>query len=322
MVRKDPYIRSIFQVVNSPGWVYVEASASERVHKLMKPCVWTRCTTTNILPVDPVEFVRLLTPVRQPGIDVHAWVEIRGGVYHGDIGQVRAVYEEVGELDVAVVPRTVPAAKLKPVKRARMQYQRPIPKRMRREDAIEKFSEKLVKTVGAGYELKGKYHEEAGFRVITVRRNAVQLAKPTLDRITQFIDAAIEKLINDHGDTIGYTDADIWHAGHIDLKTIRIDSLLRVGDEVEIVDGEQQGLKGRIASTATDGKIRVLADTIEGPATLDIEEDVEAVSATFSKGQTVAIRMGTFAGREGIVEDVKNGHAVIRDSRTLQEVSK
>lgn len=324
MERQIPDIRSVFEVVNVPGRIYVEASTREKVPELMRNCVWSRSTLSNIHKVDTPEYTSLLTPFRPPDIELHLWVKNRGGLYNGDIGQVRALHEDVGEVEVAVVPRVAPAPNLKPSKRARKRDRRPLPRRLLWEDAIKEYTVKYVKTVGTGFELKGNLHDDRGFRLLMVGRDAIELTKPTMQQISDFTDAAIEYIINQHEDTRDYTDCDIWRAGHIDLKKLHVECLLKIGDNVEIVEGTRQGLRGRVANTAKNGKIQLLADMEDEPglSTVEIEEELDVVRARFDIGQSVMIRIGTFAGRTGIVEDVNNGRVIIRESQSLKEVSK
>lgn len=321
----DPDVRAVFHVPNSPGRIYVEAASEERAVRLLKNSVFTYCRPGQTYAVDPAEFTVLLSPIREPGVDVHSWVTIRGGRYHRDIGQVRAVREHGGLLDVAVVPRIAASVGSKPkaAKRARVRDPRPPPRRMRWEDAVFEFGNKAITRRDSGYEHKSCFYEEDGFRILTIGRDSVELARPTLRQISKFVDAAVERVINTRDASTEYTDDDVWAAGHIDLKKLDFDHLLKIGDEVEIVDGSRRGLTGVVTGIGKDGRIKIVSSPTDSlvPSPVEFEESVELVRAVFKKGQSVNVRTGTFAGRTGIVESVDGGNLIIRESRTLNEVS-
>lgn len=158
--------------------------------------------------------------------------------------------------------------------------------------------------------------------MLTLGREAVELARPTLQQVSKFIDAAVEHVINTHEPSTEYTDGDIWAAGHIDLRKLDFDHLLKIGDEVEIVDGSRRGLNGLVTGIAKDGRINISScpsDTLDS-SPVEFEESVEFVRAVFHKGQPVNVKVGTFAGRTGLVEAVDGGNLTVRESHTLKEV--
>ena len=245
-------VQAVFTVSNSPGWVYVEALSFERAYLLLYKCVYAVCSRRNIQNVDPTEYTSLLTPQWNPGIKQHAWIRVRGGLYHGDLGQVRNMREEDGEIDVAVVPRVAYAVTARSTKRLKKQDMRPRPRRISVEDAIAEYSEDNVKFIGSGYELFGKFYEKEGFRILSLPRNAVEPVKPSIHQIASFIDAAIESIIRPRQDEVEratdnirperrpFTDKAIWQAGNIIVEDLVFESLLKLGDTVEIIGGGEK----------------------------------------------------------------------------------
>lgn len=328
-------IHSVFNVPNSPGWVYVEATESERAYVLMRDCPYTYCIRQNIRKVEPKEYKPLLSPVRPDGIKENSWVMIRGGLYHGDVGQVRAIWKGIDLLDIAVVPRHAPPAIFKSAKRRRKMDGRPRQIRMCKDDAMAEYKHDNVKTKGTGFELFGKYHDDRGFRIITIGSSAVQPTKPSIHQITSFIDAALETLINQVGVNYesgsnsdkhhAFIDREIWRAGNIRIEDIHIDTNFKPGDAVELIGGTRRGMKGTVDEMSRDGEVtlRLVVGDSTNPTTIQYVEREEYVRLAFERGQTISVRMGVFAGRSGIIESiVDDGTLIIMESVTCKKVRK
>ncbi|KLO10010.1 hypothetical protein SCHPADRAFT_999856 [Schizopora paradoxa] len=326
---RKPDVLSVFEVPNSPGWVYVEAKSVETIQNLFDGCIYVSLTSLNlhqrVANIHPSLFKVILSPPRPLGIEAHAWIKVLGGLYHGDIGQVRSVDEDLGIVDVAVVPRLAPAARQKPTKRLRMQKRRPLPRRIQHEDAIEGYSgADIAKTVENGFEMRGHFYEESGFRIVSLSINALEPATPTMLEISNFLDAATERIIREHTDSTTYTDEDVWRVGHIDIHKLSIQCFLKVGDAVEIIGGRRRGMGGYISRTLEEGKVMVALETgyENQPSIVEYEEHVHLVRAVFRRGQSITVKLGAFAGRTGIVEKVlQNGSLVFREAHTLDDLS-
>lgn len=298
--------------------------------------MYTYGTRKNIRQIQPTEYTSLITPIRQNGLNQHAWVTIKGGLYHGDVGQIRALRDDGEYVDIAVVPRIAPANRHHSTKRRKKQDGRPHPRRIRISDAVEEYGEEQVKIAGKGFEMFGKYYEKHGFTIVTLSHKEVDITRPTMHRIANFIDAALESLINpyyDDDDETGthdetkqrfFCDDDIWQAGHIDINEVEVDSLLRIGDDVEMIEGDKRGMRGVVSKPPSNGEVTLSIQDKDKEGlsrTVEYTEREEYVRAVFERGHTVTIRIGIFAGQSGIVEEVEpDGKILVRENHTLREV--
>ncbi len=317
-------VRSVFSVKQCPGRLYIEANCINSARELLKrtPVVYW----TNVYVVQENERTQLLHPTTPPALSTWDWVKIRSGLYRGDVGQVTLVDNDE-MYEVAVVPRISPRPTPMPGKRLRPKKSRVPARRMKTDDALRIFGDKITLT-DHGYKYQGHPYHKEGFRGLYLRFDAVEPYRPTMTEIAFFMDAAIEKIIEKHdypkivkGELIqapDYDDEDLQREGGIYYEKLRIESLLEVHDEIEVVYGEMTGMFGRVVAILKNNIIRVLVKSDEGE--IEIDKDVDDIREVFRLGDSVTIKIGVLAGRSGLVEAVDDYHVVVRELTTVKEV--
>lgn len=253
------------------------------------------------------------------------FVQIRAGLYRKDIAQVLSVDEQNGFLRVRVVPRLAPPVlDKKPQKRLKTKRTRPAQLRLSAIDIRHRYKLNKVKILPNGFEFQSKEFDEDGFRIIAYSRDSVSLIKPTLMDISQFIDGTVDHLRRKHLDSdtsamIDYTDQDVIELGRFDLAQISKETLVRVGYEVEIVDGPSKGKTGIAVEVAANGN--VLVSYTDRDTTTEDEVPADAVRIKFKVGDSIFVKFGVYAGRKGLVESADHRTLVVRESGTYDEAS-
>ncbi len=221
-------------------------------------------------------------------------------------------------------------------KRARRNIVRPVPQRLRKSEAIWVFGETAVKDSGDGFKFKGHFYDKNGFRIIGLRHYSVVETTPSLQHISIFLDAAIEEIEVDHLDPKkpdstskpikpikDYSDDDIFQIANIDPLQLAAESYLNIGNVVEVFEGAQRGMLGRVVSVATNGTIQICetkhSETRSPPLLVDLS--LREVRLFLSVGESVSVKYGVFAGRVGVVEVVNGAHLVVRERGSFDEVS-
>ncbi len=317
-------VRSVFSVKQCPGRLYIEANCINSARELLKrtPLVYWN----NVYVVQDNERTQLLHPINPPALSSWDWVKIRSGLYRGDVGQVTHVDNDE-MYEVIVVPRISPRPTPMSGKRPRTNKSRVPARRMKTDDAIRMFGNKITLTEH-GYEFQGHPYHKEGFRGLYLRFDAVKPYRPTMTEIAFFMDAAIEKIMAKHdypkmvnGKLIqapDYNDEDLQREGGIYYEKLRIESLLEVHDEIEVVYGEMTGMFGRVVAILKNNIIRVHVKTDEGE--IEIDKDVDDIREVFRLGDSVTVKIGVLAGRTGLVEAVDDYHLVVREINTVKEV--
>ncbi len=126
----------------------------------------------------------------------------------------------------------------------------------------------------------------------------------------------VEKIIEKHDypkkvdgkviETPAYDDDDLRREGRIYSEKLRIESLLEVRDEIEVVEGEMAGMFGRVINILPNNVLRLVVNSDMGE--IEIDKDVHQIRQVFRVGDTVTIKIGALAGRTGLVEVTDNGN--------------
>ncbi len=329
-------ILSVFCLDNSPGRVYIETMAILKAYELLQHASFVSWNNIHVVPIN--ERPQLLSPVRsRMAVGVGGFVNVRSGLYRGDMGQVVEIDENGEFFHVRVVPRiTPPVPSRRLEKRARRNIVRPVPQRLRKSEAIWVFGETAVKDSGDGFKFKGHFYDKNGFRIIGLRHYSVVETTPSLQHISIFLDAAIEEIEVDHLDPKkpdstskpikpikDYSDDDIFQIANIDPLQLAAESYLNIGNVVEVFEGAQRGMLGRVVSVATNGTIQICetkhSETRSPPLLVDLS--LREVRLFLSVGESVSVKYGVFAGRVGVVEVVNGAHLVVRERGSFDEVS-
>jgi hypothetical protein len=99
-------LRSVFTRGSIRGWVYLEATMNDDLRYLLKH---TPGVGTVYQPIEFKDWVSMLTMHDSKGVpEVGKWVEVRRGIYKGDVGYIHSV-EDWG-VQLLLVPRLPPPA--------------------------------------------------------------------------------------------------------------------------------------------------------------------------------------------------------------------
>ncbi len=136
-------------------------------------------------------------------------------------------------------------------------------------------------------------YNKGGFRYLKFCFDGIEVCKLTLENIHPWLDAAVEQINKDHEDPelledgaimmTPHTDNEVFEVANIKLHHLAIESFLRVGTEVEIASGEQQGMIGHVVSISTDGTVMVeeKMDSLEGGSRTKVEINAHVVRPVF-----------------------------------------
>ncbi len=317
-------VRSVFAVKQCPGRIYIEANCINSARELLKrtPLVFWN----NVYVVSETEREDLLNPKTPSTHALGDWVKIWSGLYRGDVGQI--VHVDNDQMyEVTVVPRIAPRPTRPRGKRPRTQKTRVPAQRMKPNNAVLLFGGKATLTED-GYKYQGHFYGKNGLRELYIRHDAFEAYRPTMTEISPFIDIALEKIVAEHEhpmkvngkevESYEYTDIDLWNTSGISYDKLRIESLLEVGDEIEIVRGHLLGMFGHVAEILENDTIRAIMITDEGE--IEIHKAVDDIRPAIRQGDPVTIKIGVLAGRSGLVEVINGTDLIIRESSTLREV--
>ncbi len=245
LTRKHKGVRSVFSVKQCRGRLYIEADCINSARELFThyPLVYWN----NVYVVSKVEREQLLNPNLPPTLACSDWVKIRSGLYRGDIGQVVHIDNDEMYL-VMVVPRIAPPPTPKPGKQYHSQRKRVPAQRLKPNDTVLLFGKKVTLT-DTGYEYEGHPYCKDGFRALYLRHDMLEPYRPTMTEISPFIDGVIEHIVvqsKDEDATYNFDNKERYKNGGILLEKLRIESLLEVGDEIEIIEGDTVGMFGRV----------------------------------------------------------------------------
>lgn len=174
--------------------------------------------------------------------------------------------------------------------------------------------------------------ETSGLMNQLVRFEDIVEVRPTLQEIKVFIDAGIDRVLakaQQDADKKGidrqnveFSDADVWEAASITVKNLTTESLLKVGDEIDVVEGQFRGMSGVVLRPEEKGKIGVRASTKgeDGSKAVDIDLRTSEVRPKFKVGDSVTVKLGVNAGRSGMVEHTDELYVYIREIDVNKEV--
>ena len=326
--REQLEICSAFERGDSiPGFFYVEAYRQAAVIAATDglPFAYPRSKLTLVPIGEMPDLLRVRkTKTLEPGM----YVRIRRGRYQGDLAQVEDVMENGLEVDLRLVPRleygapedtssmTGPDA-LKRKRAAGMAKNtvanRPPPRLFSEMEAGKRngrhlqqqstYSSKEFVYFNEKY-INGLLHKS--FKVQHVQTEDVN---PTLEEVSMF-----KSRTDDGGETL-------------DLQALRATqqagntaSSYRLGDMVEIFQGEQQGVTGTVSTShgdivslkITDGDLR--GQTIEAPANI--------LRKSFQVGRHVTVTgISQYQGESGFVERIKDDRVTLLTDASNKQIT-
>lgn len=329
MTKSPLQITSAFERGNTmPGYIYLEARKQADVMHALKGVSFAY-PMTKILLVPIKEMPDLLYVVKKAEITPGTWVRFKRGKYQGDLAQVENVLASGLEVRIRMVPRldygnnpdeneNLPGG----VKRKRNPFGnkgnslvgRP-PQRLFSEIDARKNHTKYLQngtTTSAGkknFTYLGDEYED-GFLVKDVKLSLVQTenVNPTLEEVSKFASST--------GDD-GTENLDL---GALAQSLRNTQSSYQPGDTVEVYDGEQQGVIGKVTSVQND---IVTMDVTEGDLRgKRIEIPSKGLRKKFREGDHVKVTGGSkYRDEVGMVVRMVEDKVTILSDLNMNEIT-
>lgn len=293
----------VFYAKGAPGRVYVQARNSDVAYELCKDSSDLYLNNVSIVPLEDIQ--QLLSMRERDTPEEGWWIRIRRGKYKGDIGQVVELSNETNQLTVKVVPRMRRGKPKEPKRQRTNRATRPIAMRRRYMDIRKEMRDEVKKTAD-GFEYEGEQYDKMGFILMKIDDRDIRRVWPTLEEISTFVDAAIEKVQNENDmrgtelEGRGYCDEDIFKAGNIKVEQLSIPYFYSTGDKVRITVGNLAGLTGLIKERLHSTVVIEVFD--EKKTRAEVEE--AHVMQILEEGDAVEILYGIHAGRSGLIVHV------------------
>ncbi len=174
-----------------------------------------------------------------------------------------------------------------------------------------------------GYEYEGTTHTaKTVFRALYLRHDVLEPYQPTMTEISPFIDGVIERIVvqsKDEDATYDFDDEELYKNGGILLEKLRIESLLEVGDEIEIIEGDMVGMSRsshrNFEERHSTNRCEVGRWRNRGSETSWMNFALHFDQETPSQSRLVVL-----AGRTGLVEVIDEKTLIVRELNTLKEV--
>lgn len=305
------------------GRVFVEARRKVDVDEAMEgiPDCYPR-TKVDLVPVK--EMPDLLRIQKSEVINLGEYVRLKRGLYQGDLGVVEDVLDNGVDVLVRLVPRLSYGldedegrASNGAEKRKRTPFaptysitNRPPQRLFNEAEAKKRHGKHLVANRGLAsrsWTYKNDTYED-GFLLKTFKANVLETknVKPVLEEVIK-----LKKTAADGSEAI-----DLERLAHT-LKNDTADSNYVPGDEVEVFQGEQRGLVGRVETVDRSIlRIKVTDGELAGQV---VDQPVKGVRKRFMQGDHVkVIGAGRYAGEVGMVDQIQDDKvSIITDTSQM-----
>lgn len=273
-------IYSVFQRDAFPGRIYIEApSQAAAIHACSGvPNVYT---TSRIVKVPIKEYPDMFRVHKTQDVELTpgTYVRVKRGKYAGDLAVVENLSENGLEVKLRLVPRLNYGRVVVDTAEKRKRSERPPPRLFNAQDATQSGGS-LQKHGPTSYVFEGEDYDN-GFLLKDFRLAYIQLdnVNPTLGEITALKGSADEGL---------------------DLQALQ-DSLrhtqpaqFKAGEAVEVTQGEQTGLQGKVVGTSDD-IVQVEGDDIK------VSVPASHLRKHFAIGDHVRVMRGSSRDDTGLV---------------------
>ena len=319
---KLPIISALERGGTMAGYVYVETRRQADIIPALDGIM--NCYARSKIVLVPIKEMPDLLRVKKTEIlQEGAYVRLKRGRYAGDLAQIELVDSNGIDVTLRIVPRLdyglsedskAPVANGEKRKRPSNNSGIRPPQRFFSEAEARKKHSKLVQAVGAlsrkSFVYMGDTYE-GGFLMKDFKINALhsQDIHPTLEEVTKFTSGG-----DDGNENLDLT------ALSASLRPNTTSNNFLPGDDVEVYEGEQKGVRGR--ATAVQGEIASLLITdgvLEGKI-LDVP--VKSLRKKFKQGDHVKVIGGSrFRDEVGLVVRIKGDQVTIVSDLSMQEIS-
>lgn len=318
-----PIISALERGGTMAGYVYVETRRQADIIPALDGVM--NCYPRSKIVLVPIkEMPDLLRVKKSEILQEGAYVRLKRGRYAGDLAQIEVVDANGIDVTLRIVPRLdyglsedskPPTANGEKRKRALGGNStiRP-PQRFFSEAEARKKHSKFLQPVGAlsrkSFIYMGETYE-SGFLMKDFKINHLNASdiNPTLEEVTKFTSGG-----DDGNENLDLT------ALAASLRANTTSDNFLPGDDVEVYEGEQKGVRGRTA--AVQGEIASLLITegvLEGKI-LDVP--VKSLRKRFKQGDHVKVIGGSrFRDEVGLVVRIKGDQVTIVSDLSMQEIS-
>lgn len=330
---------SAFYRAHIPGRVYIEAVHSDAIYALCSGIQNVILNALTVIQLD--ERPKLLWKTVIEPVEVCSWVKIKTGRYKDDIGQVVSIDESnPNDLVVKLVPRICldPSRKRR---RKNFREGRHLATFFRisevfGDDALKRYgrvTDALSISTGSKnlefersytlYKFRGHILTVDGFLHLKVLRSKVEMVRPQLEEVSEFLDAATTRLSQlpvgvDRNRYKFYAQLCGIHA-----PSLAVPRVLQKGDTVYITHGDLKGATARLVQTSNDS--RALLEILDRDGIRDItlpfvDMDVKCIRRKYCVSEEVIVKIGLNTGKHGLIERLEGCFIFIREHGTLEEV--
>ncbi|KAJ8098268.1 hypothetical protein POJ06DRAFT_258994 [Lipomyces tetrasporus] len=311
-------ILSAFQRDNFSGYVYVEARKMTDVEYALKGIVNVYARQMILVPIP--EYTDLLRVNKGSDVELvpGSYVRIKRGKYQGDLAVVEDLSENGLEAQLKLVPRldygrtqeilgqagidgkrkrsaklsSRPAARLFSPMEARMSDPKNWQQRQAKDNHYIFQGEEYIN----GYLIKD-------FRIAHLITENVE---PTLEEVTKFSSTADDEGID-------------LQSLALSLKQASSNATFQPGDHVEVHEGEQTGVYGRVVSIDRD-IVSLRAET-EGLKGQLVEIPSKSLRKKFNQGDHVRVIGGKYKDETGMVVRIKDDVVTIIGDLSMAEIT-
>lgn len=317
-------IKSAFCKDNLKGFIYVEARSESHVLKALSGLRSVYFSKKpKLVPIE--EMVTAITYIKpsRKAVAPGSWVRMKSGLYKGDLARVEFVDVNDGRASVKLVPRldlAVMAARKAAKARGgevpkRANKSRPLPKPFIPEEARafnldimqqrDRYSGEMQYVLGNNQRFSGGYLVKS----VALKTISVETSAPPLDELQRF-DAASqgEKTNEDVTDLLKGFDMD---SGAVTFAA---------RDNVEVKQGELQGVKGTVVRVTDDGQVMVRLNDSALAGIEPISFNPKEIRKYVEVGAHVKVIHGSHKGQTGMVVSVEDTVCHIVTDATREDI--
>lgn len=317
-------------------FVYVEARRQTDVYEALDGLMNVYARGKNGMVLVPVkEMPDLLRVIKSAELVPGGWVRIKRGKYQGDLAQIDEVETNGLDVTVRIVPRldygmnedanAAPmidnGVKGELAKRKRAMAMglnsvanRPPQRLFSESEAKKKHQKHLTTQSGLGSRkewiyLNDRYLDGFLIKDFKIQHLVTQNVNPQLDEVTKFT----------RGDADGTENLDL-AALAASLKNNTAEDSYLPGDNVEVWDGEQQGVSGKTVSVHSDiVTLKVTEGDLRGQ-TIDVP--MKGLRKRFREGDHVKVIGGSrFRDELGMIVRIKDDRVTLLSDLSMQEIT-
>ncbi len=240
-----------------------------------------------------------------PLIEEGTMVKVKDGLYRNDIATVVSV---TGNHD-AVVLKLKSREKLPNVpKRKRGRTQRN-PYLLTKDKATALADGAQVKETQDGFIFQGKSYTKDGHLLLQIRCDRVERVSTGIAAHELFIASESTNAAEQYFEppkTVSDQDRDKLKESFIpQFDPVSIPRFLNIGDHVSITDGASAGASGLINELSPDYALVTLDEEWDELTKVEpVLTEIKHITRLFDYGERVQVKVGTFAGRSGVIGNV------------------